>query len=43
MIAEGVAVVDFHREERRLEEAFVEMLREPPVLKSNPTAGEKES
>jgi ABC-2 type transport system ATP-binding protein len=32
MITDGVAVTDFHREERRLEEAFVEMLREPPVL-----------
>lgn len=32
LIADGVAVVDFHREMRRLEEAFVEMLREPPVL-----------
>jgi hypothetical protein len=26
--------VDFHREMRRLEEAFVEMLREPPVVKA---------
>ena len=34
MITDGIAVSDFHREERRLEEAFVEMLREPPVLKS---------
>ena len=33
LIADGVPVTDFHREERRLEEAFVEMLREPPVLK----------
>ena len=33
MITDGVVVTDFHREERRLEEAFVEMLREPPVLK----------
>ena len=33
LVADGVAVTDFHREERRLEEAFVEMLREPPVLK----------
>ena len=32
LIADGVAVVDFHREMRRLEEAFVEMLREPPVM-----------
>ncbi|MBC7367222.1 MAG: ABC transporter ATP-binding protein [Undibacterium sp.] len=32
LVRDGVAVVDFHREERRLEEAFVEMLREPPVL-----------
>jgi ABC-2 type transport system ATP-binding protein len=34
LIADGIAVSDFHREERRLEEAFVEMLREPPVLKT---------
>jgi ABC-2 type transport system ATP-binding protein len=33
LVADGVVVVDFHREERRLEEAFVEMLRQPPVLK----------
>ena len=33
MVTDGIAVSDFHREERRLEEAFVEMLREPPVLK----------
>jgi ABC-2 type transport system ATP-binding protein len=33
LVADGVAVVDFHREMRRLEEAFVEMLREPPVVK----------
>ena len=32
LVADGVAVVDFHREERRLEEAFVDMLREPPLL-----------
>jgi ABC-2 type transport system ATP-binding protein len=32
LTADGVAVTDFHREQRRLEEAFVEMLREPPVL-----------
>jgi ABC-2 type transport system ATP-binding protein len=32
MITDGIAVSDFHREERRLEEAFVEMLREPPPL-----------
>ena len=32
LIADGVAVVDFHREMRRLEEAFVDMLREPPVI-----------
>jgi ABC-2 type transport system ATP-binding protein len=30
LIADGVAVIDFHRELRRLEDAFVEMLREPP-------------
>ncbi len=29
MTADGIAVTDFHREERRLEEAFVAMLREP--------------
>ena len=33
LIADGVAVVDFHREMRRLEEAFVEMLRDPPLLR----------
>jgi ABC-2 type transport system ATP-binding protein len=33
LVQDGIAVVDFHREERRLDEAFVEMLREPPVLK----------
>ena len=33
LVADGVIVVDFHREERRLEEAFVEMLRQPPVVK----------
>jgi ABC-2 type transport system ATP-binding protein len=32
LTADGVIVTDFHREERRLEEAFVEMLREPPAL-----------
>ncbi len=32
LVQDGIAVVDFHREERRLEETFVEMLREPPVL-----------
>jgi ABC-2 type transport system ATP-binding protein len=33
LVADGVAVVDFHREMRRLEEAFVEMLRDvPPTL-----------
>jgi ABC-2 type transport system ATP-binding protein len=31
LTADGVVVTDFHREERRLEEAFVEMLRDPPV------------
>jgi ABC-2 type transport system ATP-binding protein len=31
LIGDGVAVVDFHRELRRLEDAFVEMLREPPI------------
>jgi ABC-2 type transport system ATP-binding protein len=28
MIQDGLPVVDFHREERRLEDAFVEMLKE---------------
>jgi ABC-2 type transport system ATP-binding protein len=32
LTGDGVAVTEFHREERRLEEAFVEMLREPPAL-----------
>lgn len=32
LVGDGVPVVDFHREMRRLEEAFVEMLRDPPVL-----------
>ncbi len=32
LMADGIAVTDFHREERRLEEAFVEMLRDPPAL-----------
>ena len=32
LVADGIAVVDYHREMRRLEDAFVEMLREPPVL-----------
>lgn len=37
LVADGVQVVDFHREMRRLEEAFVEMLRAPapPVLAKN--------
>jgi ABC-2 type transport system ATP-binding protein len=30
LVADGVPVVDFHRELRRLEDAFVAMLREPP-------------
>lgn len=29
LVADGIAVVDFHREERRLEETFVAMLRRP--------------
>lgn len=41
LVADGVVVTDFHREERRLEEAFVEMLREPPVLQKSPPAPEK--
>jgi ABC-2 type transport system ATP-binding protein len=36
LIADGVAVVDFHREMRRLEEAFVEMLREPSTTAATP-------
>lgn len=32
LVADGVAVVDFHRGERRLEDAFVALLREPPPL-----------
>jgi ABC-2 type transport system ATP-binding protein len=32
LTADGVLVIEFHHEERRLEEAFVEMLREPPRL-----------
>ena len=31
MIADGLIVTDFHREERLLEEAFVEMLRDPAL------------
>lgn len=31
LTADGIAVTDFHREERRLEEAFVEMLRDAPA------------
>lgn len=29
LVTDGVAVTDFHRQDRRLEEAFVEMLRDP--------------
>lgn len=36
LIADGVAVVDFNRELRRLEEAFIEMLRVPPVIRTGP-------
>jgi len=36
LVVDGVAVVDFHREERRLEEAFVEMLRQPPPVIRKP-------
>jgi ABC-2 type transport system ATP-binding protein len=43
MVTDGVAIADFHREERRLEEAFVEMLREPPVLKPANGTEEKKS
>ena len=39
LIADGVAIVDFHREQRRLEEAFVDMLREPPPIVPRPAAG----
>jgi ABC-2 type transport system ATP-binding protein len=42
MVADGLAIADFHREERRLEEAFVEMLREPPVLNPSPDRGGKQ-
>jgi ABC-2 type transport system ATP-binding protein len=31
LVTDGVPVADFHRELRRLEDAFVEMLREPPA------------
>jgi ABC-2 type transport system ATP-binding protein len=34
LVTDGVMVVEFHRELRRLEEAFVEMLREPPPPKN---------
>jgi ABC-2 type transport system ATP-binding protein len=47
LTADGIAVTDFHREERRLEEAFVEMLRSPaltgipvPVATATETATE---
>ncbi len=48
LVTDNVAVTDFHRQDRRLEEAFVEMLRDPqpippklpPVL---PAAEEKSS
>jgi ABC-2 type transport system ATP-binding protein len=30
LTADGILVTDFHREERRLEDAFVEMLRGAP-------------
>lgn len=33
LVLDGIVVTDFHREARRLDEAFVEMLREPPPLK----------
>lgn len=39
LVADGVAVADFHRELRRLDEAFIEMLREPPVMAPAPAAG----
>jgi len=41
MVADGVPVVEFHREQRRLEDAFVELLKkiggagaaaQPPVI-----------
>jgi ABC-2 type transport system ATP-binding protein len=28
MIGDGLTVIDFHREERRLEDAFVDMIKE---------------
>ena len=34
LVADGIAVSDFHRDLRRLEEAFVEMLREPAPIKN---------
>ncbi len=40
LTADGIAVTDFHREERRLEEAFVEMLREPPALPAASSDGQ---
>ena len=43
MVVDGIVIADFHREERRLEEAFVEMLREPPPLKSTPAKEENKS
>lgn len=43
LVADGIAVTDFHREERRLDEAFVEMLREPPVLDTRAPMEEKKS
>jgi ABC-2 type transport system ATP-binding protein len=32
LITDNIAVTDFHRQDRRLEEAFVEMLRDPQPL-----------
>ena len=40
LVADGIAVADFHRELRRLEEAFVEMLREPNGKASGSPTGE---
>jgi ABC-2 type transport system ATP-binding protein len=32
LVQDGIAVTDFHREDRKLEEAFVEMLRDPSAV-----------
>ncbi|MCX6951393.1 MAG: ABC transporter ATP-binding protein [Verrucomicrobia bacterium] len=38
LVLDGVAVVNFHREHRRLEEAFVDMLRDPQAARARPPA-----